>query len=189
MTRLSLRSLLTGTDEATLRECLQRWCDDTEVKPRRSAITRAATAMEDEALVLRRIAALPRKLQDLLEVFFVDGRAVRAVGELFEEVGDTFKSRFDLEATLAALNREAFVWSARDKRWASYDSPCWAVPGELVECVAQYRRRSEKQLQDSLTLQGFLDARYFRERGKKEKNGRGRAGGRGGGRSAGGCRG
>ena len=96
MTRLSLRSLLTGTDEATLRECLQRWCDDTEVKPRRSAITRAATAMEDEALVLRRIAALPRKLQDLLEVFFVDGRAVRAVGELFEEVGDTFKSRVDL---------------------------------------------------------------------------------------------
>ena len=63
MTRLSLRSLLTGTDEATLRECLQRWCDDTEVKPRRSAITRAATAMEDEALVLRRIAALRRGIR------------------------------------------------------------------------------------------------------------------------------
>ncbi|MCA8976756.1 MAG: helicase-associated domain-containing protein [Planctomycetes bacterium] len=133
-------------------------------KTRGATISTVAAAMEDEQGALQRIAGLPRKLQDLLENFLGNGGAVRAVHELQQETAETFKSRFELEATLAALHREGFLWPANDPRWASYDSPCWGMPGELVECVLNYRRRSERRLQDSLTLQGFLDARYFRER-------------------------
>lgn len=182
MSRLSLRALLQRTSQDVVRDCVSCWCNGEPPAQRRAAIAAAAGAMEDEALVLQRVAALPRKLQDLLEVFFEEGRAVQSVQHLFDTVGDTFKSRFDLEATLAALNREGFLWPARDKRWAAGDSPCWGVPGELVECVQRYRRRSERQLQDSLTLQGFLDARYFRERAKKTRAGR--EGGRANGKSA-----
>ena len=166
MTRLSLRALLQGADEATVSECARCWCDGELPTVRRAAIARVATAMEDEKRVIDQIAGLPRKLQDMLELFFAEGGAVRAVDELFAEVGETFKSRFDLEATLAALQREGFLWPSRDKRWASFESPCWGVPGELVECVLRYRRRHEKQLRDSLTLRGFLDARYFRGKAK-----------------------
>lgn len=165
MTRLSLRTLLQGGDERWLRECAQQWCPGAGAVAAGVELLAAVTAaMEDEPRVMARVMALPRKQQDLLEAFFGDGGAVRTVQALFVELGKAFKSRYDLEATLAALHRAAFLWPTRDKRWASFDSPCWAAPGELVECVLQSRRRRHRQLQDSLTLQGFLDARYFRER-------------------------
>lgn len=162
MTRLSLRTLLKGAGEGPLRECVYRWCGAAD--PDKAVLAAAASAMENEQRVLARLGALPRKLQDLLEVFFADGGAVRSVQVLFAECGRHFKSRFELEASLMALHREAFVWHVKDKRWASFDSPCWAVPSELVECVRQCRQRRQRQLQDLLTLQGFLDARFFRER-------------------------
>jgi hypothetical protein len=170
MTRLSLRVLLQGVPEQVLRECAFRWCGTTAPEPRQ-ALGAASAAMEDEQRVQARLAALPRKLQDLLEVFFADGGAVRSVQVLFTECGRHFKSRFDLEASLAALHREAFVWHVRDKRWASVDSPCWAAPSELVECVRLFRQRRQRQLQDALTLHGFLDARFFRDRANGNGNG------------------
>ncbi len=163
MTRLSLRVLLQGADEPVVRECVQRWCSG-PVPDGRGALAAAAAAMEDERRVTERIGALPRKQQDLLEAFFAEQGAIRSVQTLFTEFGKNFKSRFDLEATLAALHREAFLWQTKDKRWATFESPCWAIPGELVECVLACRRRRQRQLQDSLTLQGFLDARFFRNR-------------------------
>ncbi len=163
MTRLSLRVLLQGAGDSVLRECAQRWLGGpaSDGKP---ALGSISSAMESEERVTARLCGLPRKQQDLLEAFFVDGGAVRSVQALFSEFGKHFKSRFDLEATLAALYREAFVFTVKDKRWATFDSPCWAMPSELIECVLQSRQKRQRQVQDTLTLQGFLDARYFRER-------------------------
>lgn len=167
MTRVSLRVLLQGADEQIVRECVERWCGAGSA----TGLAAASAAMEDERRAFERIAALPRKLQDLLEAFFADGGAVRAAPALFTEFGRNFKSRFDLDATLAALHREGFLWPTRDKRWAVHDAPCWAAPGELVECVLQARRKRQRQLQDCLTLQGFLDARFFRNRTEASANG------------------
>ena len=178
MTRLSLRVLLRGADEEALMECLRRWCpsvDEKQLLTRsgKPALGKASAAMEDESYVMQRIATLPRKLQDLLEVFFGERSAVCAVQELFATHGKNFKSRFDLEASLAALHREAFLWPVKDKRWAHFDSPAWATPSELVECVRAYRERRQRQLPDTLTLQGFLQARYFqkhkRDKGTQEE--------------------
>ena len=178
MTRLSLRVLLRGADEEALMECLRRWCPGVDEKQRltrsgKPALGKASAAMEDESYVMQRIATLPRKLQDLLEVFFGERSAVCAVQELFAEHGKNFKSRFDLEASLAALHREAFLWPVKDKRWAHFDSPAWAMPSELVECVRAYREHRQRQLPDTLTLQGFLQARYFqkhkRDKGTQEE--------------------
>lgn len=177
MSRLSLRVLLRSLPDDVQQECLHRWCaepaeggDGGGGKAARSkpALGRASSAMEDEALVLRRMGELPRKLQDLLDVFFADGGEVRSVQDLFQEFGKNFKSRFDLEASLAALHREAFVWPVKDKRWAHFDSPAWAAPSELIECVRGYRERRQRQLPDTLTLQGFLEARFF----QKDKDGK-----------------
>ncbi|MCA8949724.1 MAG: helicase-associated domain-containing protein [Planctomycetes bacterium] len=189
MSRLSLRALLLRADEEVVRDCARQWCRDAEPpSQRRAAIAAAAGGMEDETLVLQRLTALPRKLQDLLELFFADDGAVRSVKDLIGEVGGAFKSRFDLEATLAALHREGFLWPAKADAGSACDDPRWGVPGELVECVREYRRRAERELQDSLTLQGFLDARYFRDRGREQgtgdSNGNGNGNGSGNGRSA-----
>lgn len=188
MTRVSLRLLLQGADEALLREWAGHWCVGPSAGDPRSALGAVTAAMEDEQRVSARIAELPRKQQDLLEAFFSDGGAVQSVQKLFGELGKNFKSRFDLEATLAALHRAAFLWPAKDKRWATFDGPCWAAPGELVECVLQSRRRRQRQLQDCLTLQGFLDARFFRDRadanGHAGGDGRAAAAGNGNGKAA-----
>jgi hypothetical protein len=168
MTRLSLRALLQGAGDDTVRDCLQSWCDGDTAGKGRQALRAAAAAMEDERMVFQRLQGLPRKQQDLLEAFFADGGAVRSVPALFSEFGRAFKSRFDLEATLAALHRSGFLWPCKDKRFAKADGPSWAAPGELVECVTQCRRRRQRVLQDTLTLQGFLDARFFRERAAAE---------------------
>jgi hypothetical protein len=154
---------LRGASDEVLRECVQRWCGAPPEDLRRR-LEAATSAMEDEQLVSQRIGSLPRKLQDLLEAFFADGGAVRSVQALQSEVGGNFRSRFDLEASLAALHREGFVWIVKDKRWTTFESVCWAVPSELVECVLAARRRRQSQLQDVLTLQGFLEARFFRDR-------------------------
>ena len=137
MSRLSLRVLLRGCSDEVLQECLQQWRlqPDPELSVARPTLSVVSAAMEDESVVLQRVGMLPRKLQDLLEVFFRDDGSVRTVQQLFIEFGSNFKSRFDLEASLAALHREAFLWPVKDKRWASFDSPAWAAPGELVECV------------------------------------------------------
>jgi hypothetical protein len=164
MNRLSLRVLLRGCSDEVRHECLRRWSlkagASTSAKPQ---LAKASAAMEDEAKVLERIGMLPRKLQDLLEAFFSDEGAVCTVQDLFTNLGKNFKSRFDLEASLAALHREAFLWPVKDKRWANYDSPAWGAPSELVECLRQYRERRERQLPDTLTLQGFLEARFFKK--------------------------
>jgi len=168
VSRLSLRVLLRGSGEDEQLECLRQWLgaqDDASLRSRsgKPSLGRASGAMEDEARVLERVGALPRKLQDLLDVFFAPQGAVRTVQALFTEFGQNFKSRFDLEASLAALHREAFLWPVKDKRWAHYDTPSWAAPSELVECVLAYRERRQRQLPDTLTLQGFLQARYFQK--------------------------
>jgi hypothetical protein len=178
MSRLSLRLLLQGAASDALKECLTRWRPpaDGEALPTGAALGRhvtqvVAAAMEDEVRVLERINLLPRKLQDLLDVFFKDGD-VRELQPLFQEFGSNFKSRFDLEASLAALHREGFLWPVKDKRWATLGSACWAAPSELVECIRAYRNKRQRQLQDALTLQGFLEARYFRNRAENGKSGK-----------------
>jgi hypothetical protein len=164
MTRLTLRALLQGAGEEVLREAVLRWCGPGDPKPPRQQLAAAAAAMEDDRRVHERLAALPRKLQDLLEVFLGEPGPIRTVAELFASHGKNFKSRFDLEASLAALQREGFAWPSKDKRWASHDAAVWVVPSELVECIVQARRRRRNLLQETLTLQGHLDARLHRDR-------------------------
>ncbi|MFM1873319.1 MAG: hypothetical protein RL398_2741 [Planctomycetota bacterium] len=167
MTRMTLRALLTGAGEETLREAAQRWCGTSDGKAGRQQLSAVATAMEDDRRVQERMAALPRKLLDLLELFLGESGPIRTVAELFASHGKNFKSRFDLEASLAALQREAFAWPSKDKRWATADAVVWAVPAEIVQCVTQARQRRANLLQEAFTLQGYLDARLYRERAQK----------------------
>lgn len=169
--RLDLRSLLRGAGQDLMAEAAQAWLGGTgpaggpapNGTTRGSLIAALAAAMEDETRVLARLEALPRRLLDLLEPFLAAGTAL-PVPELFQSQGRNFKSRFDLEACLAALQREGFLFPATDKRWTGYDGAGYAVPGELSRCVLEYRRRTRSALKDVLTLQGFLDQRYFRKR-------------------------
>lgn len=172
MKSLDLRSLLKDASADVLRETAVAW-KKTESEPggkgasRAALVAELAAAMEDEANVLQRLLGLPRKLQDLLEPFLQGESVVLSVQQLFATQGQAFKSRFDLEACLAALQREGMLFPAADKRWTDFEGQGYAVPTELVRCVLGHRQRSRSALKDLLTLQGFLDARHFRQRAQK----------------------
>lgn len=167
MSRPSLRLLLQGHDLDVLRNCAERWCGTAVPSNRERLLAAATAAMEDGAQALHRVAALPRKLQDLLEPFFGDGGSVHSVPDLLARFGRAFKSRFELDAALAALQREGFLFPAPKPAAPTNkgDAPCWAAPGELVAGVLACRRHRQSALKDVLTLQGYLDARHFRSRG------------------------
>lgn len=164
MSRLTLRALLHGAADEALRTCVAKWCTASADDGRDRAVAAAAAAMEDEATVRRRLDGLPRKLQDLFEAFLRAPGNVRAAADLFAELGRNFKSKFDLEASLAALHREAFLFPAPAGRngAGAADGAGWAVPGEIADCVLGGRQRRQSALRDVLTLQGHLDARHFR---------------------------
>lgn len=167
MSRITLRTLLQGAGEASMRDLARRWCKEPppEVASRDVLLRACTIAMEDVSRVERRLLELPRKLLDLLDTFLAEPGAARTVQALFQAHGKNFKSRFDLEASLAALQREGFLFPSKDRKWTSMDAPCWAVPGELADCVLGMREQRESSIKDVITLQGFLDARYFRDRG------------------------
>jgi hypothetical protein len=179
MSRGSVRDLLRGAGPETVREVAQAWLGEAMpgVAGGRTALVAAlASAMEDEGRVVPRLEALPRKLAELLEPFLARPGAAQPTAELFQSQLRNFKSRFDLEACLVALQREGFLLPATDKRWTGFEGEGWAMPGELARCVQQHRQRTRSALRDVLTLQGFLDARYFRSRaadgGKDGKDGK-----------------
>ncbi len=173
MTSIDLKTLLQKASAEVVREAAAAWlgAEAAAHKPaaRSATIAAIAAAMEDEAKVLQRLQALPRKLQDLLEPFFRESGSVLSAPQLFATQGQAFKSRFDLEACLASLQREGFLFGASDKRWTDYEGLSYAVPKELAKCVADHRRLSRHALKDLVTLQGFLDARHFRARAEKAR--------------------
>ena len=120
--------------------------------------------MESEERALQRVEALPRKLQDLLEPFLQAPSFACPIAELFAAQARNFKSRYDLEACLAAMHREGILFPAADKKWTGFDGPGYAMPEELGRCITGHRLRTRRALKDVLTLQGHLDARYFRQR-------------------------
>jgi hypothetical protein len=175
MKSLDLRTLLHDAAADVLRETVIAWLGPDAASapaggksPSRAALVGSlSAAMEDEATVLRRLQQLPRKLQDLLEPFLQAPGSVISVQQLFSTQGQAFKSRFDLEACLAALQREGMLFPANDKRWTDYQAQGYAVPAELARCVIDHRARARSALKDLITLQGFLDARHFRARNQK----------------------
>jgi hypothetical protein len=174
MTSFDLKSLLAKASLEVVREATNAWLGAeagaaTKPATRAAQVAAIASAMEDEAKTLARLQALPRKLQDLLEPFFREPTAALSAPQLFATQGQAFKSRFDLEACLASLQREGFLFGASDKRWTDFDGLGYAVPSELAKAVNDHRRLSRHALKDCITLQGFLDARHFRARAEKAK--------------------
>jgi len=163
VTTLTLRRLLQAVPEAEVRvrEALGRW--RREPADEAPPVDRLAEAMEDEGLVESRLQELPKKLADLLDVLLKEPERIHSLHELFQQHGASFRSRFDLEAALAALEREGFLF--RHGAGSNGDR-AWVVPGELAGCIATLRRRQQSELRETITLKGFLAARYFAEKPK-----------------------
>lgn len=161
MSNLTLRTLVKGLPDGDLRRIGQRWDGASPDRPRASLVRSLATCMEDVDLVERRLRELPAKLRDLLQAFLTASGFALDVRAVFAACGAAFKSRFDLEATLAALHREGFLFVAGSEAEGPPLGVRWAIPGELAMCIVDLRRRDSQALVGTITLKGFLEQRWF----------------------------
>ncbi len=161
MSNYTLRTLLKKSEDRTVQALCARWNGQVELPEGRTGqVAHLAEMMESSERVQHRLKELPQKLSDLLDTFLGEPSYQRDVRSIMSREG-TFRSAFDVEAALAALNREGFLFPAVDRRWDSFQDACYAVPGELADCITALRLRQERELESVLTLGGFLRSRFY----------------------------
>lgn len=169
MTAFPVRRLVQGAPSRAMRAAFAAW----EVRPRDGErlpdlLARLAGALTETEVVERRLAELPHKLADLLEIFVSEPGRPRDAAAVLAAREEPFRTRADVEACLAALHREGFLFPL-----PACDDALYAVPMELAECIRELRRRQRSEVRDAVTLEGFLHARYFHDRHKDPDDGSG----------------
>lgn len=172
----SLGQALGELGRADLDELVRFWCPE-EVPAREGvngsdAVSLAKQWMRDPGLVERRVAELGGRLGSVVE--FLRHREGYFAGKLglLDAPGMTNCSQRDLEATLNHLRRRGLVTFIPDPRFASHGDRVVALPRELGDLLAEASRRQSHGLFDTLTLRGFLEARYSSPTSKVKMNAR-----------------
>ena len=160
MTTFTLRALLRDLSDQELLSIHGRWTATRgEPAPRPRLLGGLARQMADGDRVLERMKELPEKLAGLVEGFLAADRNTRDVRGILDAGDAVFRSRYELEASLVALQREGFVFPVEpDERGRSEN---WAMPHELASCIADLRHRQRTELIGTLSLKGFLQQRYY----------------------------
>ncbi|MDA0934500.1 MAG: hypothetical protein O3C51_13690, partial [Planctomycetota bacterium] len=154
----TLRTLTRPLEDHEVRAILARWKPSGEDDGARTGmVRRLAGLMSDEDLVQRRTKELPEKLTDLLEGFLAIPGHQRDPQAVLDAHGGAFRSRFEVEASLVALQREGFLFPLQPEERGGL----WAVPDELASCILELRRRQRIELRGTLSLKGFLTERYY----------------------------
>lgn len=161
MPGLSLRTLLKGADRAQVDSAHACWCEGEPPTQQRDVVGEIARAMSDGEAVQQRRGGLPAKLSDLLDGFLREVGGVRALSEITVAGSGSWPSRYDVEAAVAALHREGFVFPLAMPRSGTGMAEHFAAPVELVNCISEQRRQQENAVRSTITLKGFLNARYF----------------------------
>jgi hypothetical protein len=163
----TLRTLTRPLGDLELRAILARWQNGADEGSGRSGLVRQlAGLMADEDLVQRRTKELPEKLTDLLEGFLAIPGHQRDPQAVLDAHSGAFRSRFEVEASLVALQREGFLFPIQPEQRGGI----WAVPDELASCILDLRRRQRVELRGTLSLKGFLTERYY-ARAKEDPDG------------------
>lgn len=156
----SLASALKELSNADLNELVSFWNPNGRKPDPEQIRTQARSWMTDPAWVEKRVGELSGRMAALVEFLrqrdnFASGRL-----ELLDAPGLSNCSQRDLEAALNQLRRRGLVTFVADPRFASMGDSMVALPRELGSILDEAARRTEHGLFDTLTLRGFLEARY-----------------------------
>lgn len=159
MTAPTLRSLVRTVGSGPVVDALKAWGVNGGTEQSRPRAVRALLERwRDEQALQSRLTDLPKKLADLLDGFLDQPNRLRAAQEIFKENTEVFRSRYEVDAALAALHREGLLFPLGDAPLGERD---YAVPAELADAVLGMRRRQRVGLLEVFTLKGHLHARHF----------------------------
>lgn len=176
---------------------LHRWTDGAEGVDRNALtadasqaaewVRRLAEVLADAELVERQAQELPGKLRALLDRFLAVSDRELHIEDLADTVGTQFRSRYDLEASLAALVREGFLFALDRVQAAPPPAPTrrvdftedlinpplhrprkasgptrWAAPVEIADALSDVGARRKRELGSTLSMLGYLQERVRR---------------------------
>lgn len=156
----TLAAALAELSSADLGELVEFWNPNGH-KPAKDEILDAAKGwMSDPDWVEKRVGELGGRMGALVEFLrqrdeFTSGRL-----ELLDAPGLGNCSKRDLEALLNHLRRRGLVTFVDDPRFEGDGTRMVALPREVGRILDDAARRANHGLFDTLTLRGFLEARY-----------------------------
>lgn len=156
----TLTAALADLKSADLTELCEFWNPNGH-KPAKDEIRAAAKRwMSDPAWVEKRVAELGGRMGALVE--FLRGRENFTSGrlELLDAPGLENVSKRDLDALLNHLRRRCLVTFVDDPRFVGDGDRMVCLPREVGRILDDATRRANHGLFDTLTLRGFLEARY-----------------------------
>ena len=130
----------------------------------------------DVEVVERQVRELPEKLRGLLDEFVKAPGLMRSIADLAAHIGERFKSRYELEASVAALMREGLLYKVEAQPSAeprsehrvggfaarSTVSAAWAVPIEIATALTDAGGRRQRELRATVSMLGHLEDRVRR---------------------------
>ena len=124
-----------------------------------------AAWMSDGARAETRVAALGRRLTQILSMHLDAPSYAYGVEELAEHKPLAYLSRYELDAAVAVLARhglliEIQVRRVKDANPRDASARAFAVPMEIGDGLLRQQRAKRRGVFDLLTLRGFLDRKY-----------------------------
>ncbi|MCZ6597712.1 MAG: helicase-associated domain-containing protein [Planctomycetota bacterium] len=116
--------------------------------------------MTDPALVEERLAALGRKLGDVMRALMRAPRYRKSWVELTNARRLAYMSAYDLEACLTALAHHGLVIEGEDQRFERHGERVIAIPVEVGDGILRRRQARARGIFQVFTLRGHLDQMY-----------------------------
>jgi XPB/Ssl2-like helicase family protein len=125
-------------------------------------------SMQDPAVVEARVRALGRRLNQVLALHLEAPSYQLGLQELVGHKLLAYLSSYDLEASLAVLQRHALLVECVDRRFKTFGARAFAIPEEIGDALLRQQRARRRGVFDVLTLRGYLDRLYDEpQRGRK----------------------
>jgi hypothetical protein len=120
--------------------------------------------MSDPSTVEARVAALPRRLLSILDLHLEHPRYQCTVSDLVNARNLAYMSNYDLQASLAVLERHALLVEGKSATAAGNGTGNGArstiVPTDLGDAILRQRRARRRGIFDIFSLRGHIDRIY-----------------------------
>jgi hypothetical protein len=116
--------------------------------------------IEDDDVLQARIAGMGKRLQAILDVHLAAPRNEVVTAELASNRQLAYLSEYDLQASLAVLERHALLAAVKSAEMIRHGVPGHRVPHDLAVRILRLRRANRRGIFDRTTLKGHLDRVY-----------------------------
>jgi len=118
--------------------------------------------MMDEDLVRKRLKFLSKKLLDILNFFLRSDSYSSNLQHILNSQVFSYMSQYEMEAALNALQKRGFLFRMETKlKRGRKERECLLIPEELGDILQHFLWDEEKEIYDTVSLEGFLSRLTF----------------------------